>query len=1128
MFGPFKWGHWDLPARQVGDRPTDVQTVPLDIRPRPEEADVRDASPASDGVVLPLPNEVDAASQARRAVLEFLASRGCEAVADDAVLAISELVTNAVLHAVPPVELRLVPVDRGVRAEVRDGSRIIPVRPLASTDTMTGRGIALVEAVSDRWGVEQRPDGKVVWCEVTASAGREEVTGEDVDIDALLASWEDDEAAEPTYTVHLGDVPTDLLIAAKAHVDNLVREFTLASSGEHSGNSGSVPEDLATLIDTVVHQFAQARHALKRQAIAAANRGESRTHLTVTLSLSAVEPGEAYLSALDLADSYARDARLLTLETPPQHRVFRHWYVDALVQQVRNAAAGLPVEQPPTFEQRLLDELGTVAAAQRTSARAARLQSVTALLASAATAEDVADVVVSAGVAVLAASGGGLLLGQDGSVAAEVPPESGRLVQQLQTDAPDVDLPGAAAIRTGSAVWLESRQARDVQFPTMAAFEPQTVALCAVPLQGTGRILGALRFGFDTPQLFDADERAFITALAAQTAQALERTELYEAERTARARAEDIAQRLARLQEVTAALSSAADVDAITQIVVQHASQGVGATLTTVCLLTDEDTLTVVKSHGLSDDTRERWLSFPVSAPLPASEAIRTNAPVLIRDRDEMERRYPQLAGQALHDRSLVCVPVSLGVRALGAISLSFPKMHEVDDTELRFLRAVADACAQALDRASALERSRVATERLAFLAYASSELGRTLDFRETLATLARLAVPRLADWASVEILEDGRLEALAVSHVDPAKVSFARELRERYPMDQTADSGVPQVVRSGVSEIYPVIPDEALAATAVDEEHLALIRSLQMRSVVIVPLTGREGTFGALTLIAAESGRTYDDAFLSFAEDVAARAAVAVENAQAYSQQSGRLAAITRVAEAAQHAILAPVPSRLGPVRLQASYNSAARDALVGGDMYEAIERDGTVRLLIGDVRGKGLEAVRMATVVLGHFRSAAVECADLGALARQVDARLQPYLGDEDFVTALIAEISPDGACAIVTCGHPPALLAENGRITAVGAADSLPLGLGADPSPVRVQLQPGARLLLYTDGILEARSPAGGFVPVGDVVGPLVDGTPLENVLDRILDQLRSLVGGSLGDDLALLVAELLPAS
>ncbi|MDT7550156.1 MAG: hypothetical protein QOE84_2550 [Actinomycetota bacterium] len=1078
-------------------------------------------------VELELSDGPAAAAVTRRAVTEALGQWGLSELTDDAVLAVSELVTNAILHADPPFVVRLARGESGVRLEVEDGSRTAPVRPLASTETMTGRGISLVDAVAQRWGVDQLPDGKVVWCELSPTSGHTPQRLED-DVDVLLAAWDDHHDAAPTFTVELGDVPTDLLIAAKAHVDNLVREFTLVAGGEASGHSGAVPEELAQLIDTVVHRFAEARQAIKRQAIAAANRGEARTNLTVTLSLAAVEPGEEYLAALDLADSYARDARLLTLETPPQHRVFRHWYVGALVEQVRRAAAGEPAPLSLTFEQRLLDELGAVAAAQKASARAARLQTVTAKLASAATPEDVADVVLSAGVAVLGASGGSLLMSR-GEETLQVPGAlgyGGDLVERLRAEAPDADLPAATAIRTSEAVWLESRQERDEQFPGLAGLEPQTMALCAVPLEGAGRTLGALRFSFDAPRLFDAEERTFITALAAQTTQALERSELYAAERAARAAAEDMAHRLARLQEVTAALSAASDQAEVAEIVVDHAAAAVGAALTTFIVVVDEKTLAVIGSRGLAEYSAQRWQTFGIDADLPASEAVRTNAPVFVGSRDELNTRFPALAGQATTDRGLVCMPVSIGAQRLGVISLSFPSPHEFDETEIRFLRALADTCAQALSRAHAVERGREATERLSFLAEAASQLGRSLDFRDTLTSLARLVVPRLADWASIEVLEGGELRSLAVAHVDPDKVEFARQLRERFPPRVDAATGVANVIRTGTSELHAVITDETVTAAVHDPDHLALVRRLDMRSGLVVPLTGRQGTFGALTLIASESGRLYDDNDLAFAEDLAARAAVAVENAQAYSQQSGRLAAITRVAEAAQHAILAPVPDRLGPARLAASYVSAASEALVGGDMYEAIERDGAIRLLIGDVRGKGLEAVRMATVVLGHFRSAAVECADLSALARQVDLRLRPYLGDEDFVTALIAEIRPDGECSIVCCGHPPAMLFEGNRTRPVGAEDSLPLGLGADPAPVTMQLSPGSRLLLYTDGILEARRPDGEFVALADILGPLGTAQDLAAVLEGLLAGLRSAVGGPLGDDLALLVAEYSP--
>ena len=1077
-------------------------------------------------VALTFRDELDAAPRARRLAADALAAWGLEELVDDARLVASELVTNGLLHAGAPVELRVRRTANGVRLEVEDRSRVAPVRPVAGVDAMTGRGISLVEAVSRRWGVEQLPGGKTVWSELTLTdAGPDD---DEVDVDALLAAWGEDESAEPLHVVELGDVPTDLLLAAKAHADNLIREFALAAGGEASGLSGSVPPELAQLIETVVHRFAEARQAIKRQAVLAAASGAPRTSLRVALPLSAVEAGDEYLEALDLADAYARDARLLTLETPPAHRVFRRWYVGALVDQVRAAAAGQPVAPAATFEQRLLDELGAVAAAERASARSARLQAVTAELARTTTAEQVAQVVVAEGVAVLGAAGGAMVLvGPDGHL--RVPSSIGysdELLDRLRAQAGDADLPAAASIRTARPVWLESPTEVASRFPGMADMEPRTRSLCAVPVSTSQLVRGALRFGFDTPRLFDQDERAFIEALAAQTGHALERADLYEAERAARAEAEDVASRLARLQEVTTALAGARRQEEVAQIIVGHASEAVGATLATFSVLSDDATLTVVAARGLSETSSARWRSYPLGAELPASEAVRDNALVVVRDSAELERRYPLLAGQATEDRSLVCVPVSLGSRRLGVVSLSFPESLPPDEAQLRFLRVLADACAQALDRAAALERARVATGKLAFLAQASSELSSSLDMRETLARVADLVVPHLADWCSVQVMDDGVLQTVAVAHSEPAKVELARRLREHYPPAADAETGVPQVIRTGTSELYAQVTDEQMAAAAQDEGHLALLRELQPTSALVVPLTGRGGTFGALTMVSS-GARRYDASDLAFAEDLAARAAVAVENARTYQVQSGQLAAITRVAEAAQHAILAPMPPRVGPLRLAASYVSAAQDALVGGDMYEVVARGDAVRLLIGDVRGKGLEAVRMATVVLGHFRSAAVECEDLSDLARQVDERLRPYLGDEDFVTALVAEVAADGTCDVIACGHPAALLVQDGELRQVGQEDSLPLGLGADPRPVRVHLAPGSRLLLFTDGLLEARAPGGAFVEPAAVLSSLTSEPDLDAALAQVLDALSEAIGGRLGDDLALLVAEYDPS-
>ena len=244
---------------------------------------------------------------------------------------------------------------------------------------------------------------------------------------------------------------------------------------------------------------------------------------------------------------------------------------------------------------------------------------------------------------------------------------------------------------------------------------------------------------------------------------------------------------------------------------------------------------------------------------------------------------------------------------------------------------------------------------------------------------------------------------------------------------------------------------------------------------MLVVPLLGRTGVIGAMALVHADSGRHYDEADKAMAEDLGRRAAVAVENALEFRDQSGRLAAITRVAEAAQHAILAPVPPRVGPLLLSAAYLSASHEALIGGDLYEVVPRDHGVRLLIGDVRGKGLDAVRVATIVLGEFRASAADEAELEQVAVRVDRRLTRYLGDEDFVTALIVDIDDDGSATFVCCGHPPAIVARGGD-AALGrlCSPAVPLGLGSRPVAATEQLEPGDRVLLFTDGLVEARRP------------------------------------------------------
>ncbi len=178
--------------------------------------------------------------------------------------------------------------------------------------------------------------------------------------------------------------------------------------------------------------------------------------------------------------------------------------------------------------------------------------------------------------------------------------------------------------------------------------------------------------------------------------------------------------------------------------------------------------------------------------------------------------------------------------------------------------------------------------DRQAFLAKAGRTLLSSLDYRATLQRLADLAVPVFGDWCALDMVrEDGGYARLAVAHSEPEKVKLAHELWERYPSQPTDEVGLASVIRTGVAELVSEIPDALLEASARDADHLRILRSLGLRSYMMVPLTARGGVLGVLTLVHAESGRRYADADLAFAQEFAKLAAIATDNARLYESES-------------------------------------------------------------------------------------------------------------------------------------------------------------------------------------------------------------------------------------------------
>jgi PAS domain S-box-containing protein len=380
------------------------------------------------------------------------------------------------------------------------------------------------------------------------------------------------------------------------------------------------------------------------------------------------------------------------------------------------------------------------------------------------------------------------------------------------------------------------------------------------------------------------------------------------------------------------------------------------------------------------------------------------------------------------------------------------------------------------------------------FLAEAGASLSSSLDYRTTLAKMARLAVPYLADWCVVDILEeDGSLDRLAMTHQDQEKVALARELDERYPPDPDALRGVAQVLRTGQSELLSEIPESLVEEAARDAEHHEILQRLGLKSYMIVPLIARGRTLGTISLVSAESGQRYGPAELELAEELARRAALAVDNARLYR---GHI----QVARTLQEGLL---PSRLPKVpgvEVGLRYVSAG-EVDVGGDFYDLFdirmadhsgssEPSSSWGAVIGDVSGKGAEAAAVLALARYTIRTLATrESRPSAVLDGLNEAMLRQRREHDNYKLCTVAYASLETnegdtehkAKVTVCCGghSPPFLLKADGSIYKIGQPGRV-LGVfdDANLTEQEAHLAPGDVLVLYTDGVVEARSPEGTF--------------------------------------------------
>jgi PAS domain S-box-containing protein len=375
---------------------------------------------------------------------------------------------------------------------------------------------------------------------------------------------------------------------------------------------------------------------------------------------------------------------------------------------------------------------------------------------------------------------------------------------------------------------------------------------------------------------------------------------------------------------------------------------------------------------------------------LPGRRALqfgRAEALLRVRDRHTGAERWSEVRSFAVDDpsgRGRFVVNVFRDMTLL----MEQQKLLVAQAQELEEQTAQAQALAEELEQsndelARALRFEEEAREREEFLSRVTGILGASLDYETTLRQLASSTVPELADWCAVDLLDGSTktIRRVAVAHVDPEKVKWAWELADRFPVDADAPTGVPRVLRTGESELYPHISDDMLAAGTNDPEQLRILRELALSSVMIVPLVAEDRVAGAMTFVSAESRKHYDRGDLSFAEELGRRAGMAIERATLHREAvTARIEAERAAAEASTRARWL---SRLQQLTVGLSRSLAFSDAVdialsLGIDAFEAAR--GSVRLLSPDRAALILVGERnIPRELLEESRSLPVESAGL-----------------------------------------------------------------------------------------------------------------------------------------------------
>jgi signal transduction histidine kinase len=356
---------------------------------------------------------------------------------------------------------------------------------------------------------------------------------------------------------------------------------------------------------------------------------------------------------------------------------------------------------------------------------------------------------------------------------------------------------------------------------------------------------------------------------------------------------------LKALDRISEAALGPGSLDTFLESLLQATLDSTESVDTAVVLLREGDSLRVRAAVGLEGD-----LDHAFSMTIPegfAGHVAAARQPMFSRD----AASDPLIRSVAIHEkgvRALYGVPLMRDDKVIGVAHIGSLTAYEFSEEDKLLFKTMASRATSVVVKAQLLADLRRAEGAQRFLSEASKQFAQSLDYEATLKKIARLAVPTIADWCVVDLVQDGTLRRVSVAHADPDKEKLAHELETRYPTEPDGASGIANVLRTGRAEFHAEVTDAELSAAARDPEHLRILRELGLKAYIIVPILSRDQVLGTISLVTAESNRRYSEDDLMLARDLAGRTANAIENARLYAEAQNAVESRERVLAIVSH----------------------------------------------------------------------------------------------------------------------------------------------------------------------------------------------------------------------------------